>query len=558
SANSTSVFVVPKKIPTAQEGLDFLLECRVTDPSVGRLALRREGLPLGQRVTLDPRRGALIRDVQLADRGPYVCSALKHGIELTSSTLLLLVKPRLLGPPVVFINQEVFIRAVGESLDITCQSSNPNPRYTLTWTHTHLQGLNRTPQHFYKDQRYYQNITVSLESVQKHHAGNVTCTASNPAGIAMATASLTVVDAPYLRVYLQPVHHANVSTLVVDANRSYVAANGSTLVVDASANRSYVAANASTLVEVWAGRDVELSYLTEAYPPLAHHRWATPTEGNGSVSVYSKSDVLVSSLLLRRVHQDDQGTYTFFFSSPLLSGSQTIDLRVYRPPKAVIRLTGNRTVTCSSSGYPRPSVRWLTCPGLSHTCGDNATYQLSEADQSEEAEALQEEVQRELTLPSNSDDVTVDSAVLLLLLLAVLYKYKQKPRYEIRWKIIDGKSPYPNVVVDTNFYKMIKSGRHMSQPDFAPPEIYQLMIGCWNLEPTRRPTFIVIGQLIKNLLSANEAVTQQNVSCPDVTRQQSGAAAQTLKPDTEDDPQHDIMEEAEPLVRMKMTNNVYH
>lgn len=35
-----------------------------------------------------------------------------------------------------------------------------------------------------------------------------------------------------------------------------------------------------------------------------------------------------------------------------------------------------------------------------------------------------------------------------------------------------GKSPYPNVAVDTNFYKMIKDGRHMEQPDFAPQEMW--------------------------------------------------------------------------------------
>lgn len=34
-----------------------------------------------------------------------------------------------------------------------------------------------------------------------------------------------------------------------------------------------------------------------------------------------------------------------------------------------------------------------------------------------------------------------------------------------------GKSPYPNVVVDTHFYKMIKDGGHMNQPDFAPAEM---------------------------------------------------------------------------------------
>lgn len=34
-----------------------------------------------------------------------------------------------------------------------------------------------------------------------------------------------------------------------------------------------------------------------------------------------------------------------------------------------------------------------------------------------------------------------------------------------------GKSPYPNVAVDTKFYSMIKEGRHMSQPDFAPAQM---------------------------------------------------------------------------------------
>ncbi|KAK1875189.1 Macrophage colony-stimulating factor 1 receptor 2 [Dissostichus eleginoides] len=68
-----------------------------------------------------------------------------------------------------------------------------------------------------------------------------------------------------------------------------------------------------------------------------------------------------------------------------------------------------------------------------------------------------------------------------------------------------GKSPYPNVAVDTNFYKMIQDGRHMEQPDFAPAEMYQLMTCCWSLEPTDRPTFKMIGQLINRLLpSSNE------------------------------------------------------
>ena len=77
-------------------------------------------------------------------------------------------------------------------------------------------------------------------------------------------------DAPYLRVYLQPVGQANAST-------------AQTLVVEASANTTFSSGgtNGSTrveasVVEVWEGRDVKLSFLTEAYPPLLHHQWDTP------------------------------------------------------------------------------------------------------------------------------------------------------------------------------------------------------------------------------------------------------------------------------------------
>ncbi|CAF97270.1 unnamed protein product, partial [Tetraodon nigroviridis] len=78
------------------------------------------------------------------------------------------------------------------------------------------------------------------------------------------------------------------------------------------------------------------------------------------------------------------------------------------------------------------------------------------------------------------------------------------------WEIFSlGKSPYPNVAVDTNFYKMIKDGRHMTQPDFAPVEMYQLMTRCWSLEPTDRPTFKALCQLIDGLLQSNDDRPQQ-------------------------------------------------
>ena len=87
-------------------------------------------------------------------------------------------------------------------------------------------------------------------------------------------------DGPYLRVYLQPVRQANVSTVQMAAEK---------LVADASANATFSSGGANgsagaeaSVVEVWEGRDVKLAFLAEAYPPLRRHQWDTPWLNNTS------------------------------------------------------------------------------------------------------------------------------------------------------------------------------------------------------------------------------------------------------------------------------------
>uniref|UniRef100_A0A672SU60 receptor protein-tyrosine kinase n=1 Tax=Sinocyclocheilus grahami TaxID=75366 RepID=A0A672SU60_SINGR len=80
------------------------------------------------------------------------------------------------------------------------------------------------------------------------------------------------------------------------------------------------------------------------------------------------------------------------------------------------------------------------------------------------------------------------------------------------WEIFSlGKSPYPNILVDSKFYKMIKCGYQMSRPDFAPPEMYTIMKMCWNLEAAERPTFSKISQLIERMLGDTEDQQYKNV-----------------------------------------------
>ncbi|XP_066199528.1 macrophage colony-stimulating factor 1 receptor [Saccopteryx leptura] len=58
------------------------------------------------------------------------------------------------------------------------------------------------------------------------------------------------------------------------------------------------------------------------------------------------------------------------------------------------------------------------------------------------------------------------------------------------WEIFSlGLNPYPGILVNSKFYKLVKDGYQMAQPAFAPKNIYSIMQACWALEPTHRPTF---------------------------------------------------------------------
>ncbi|OCT86376.1 hypothetical protein XELAEV_180200581mg, partial [Xenopus laevis] len=70
------------------------------------------------------------------------------------------------------------------------------------------------------------------------------------------------------------------------------------------------------------------------------------------------------------------------------------------------------------------------------------------------------------------------------------------------WEMFSlGRSPYPGIVVNRKFYKMIKEGYKMDCPDYAPLEIYHIMKTCWDLEPTHRPTFNQISGLISKQMN---------------------------------------------------------
>uniref|UniRef100_A0A670I2M7 Vascular endothelial growth factor receptor 1 n=1 Tax=Podarcis muralis TaxID=64176 RepID=A0A670I2M7_PODMU len=72
------------------------------------------------------------------------------------------------------------------------------------------------------------------------------------------------------------------------------------------------------------------------------------------------------------------------------------------------------------------------------------------------------------------------------------------------WEIFSlGASPYPGVQIDEDFFNKLKEGIRMKAPDFATPEIYQIMLDCWQGDPKERPRFSELVERLGDLLQAN-------------------------------------------------------
>uniref|UniRef100_A0A8C6NI94 Vascular endothelial growth factor receptor 3 n=1 Tax=Nothobranchius furzeri TaxID=105023 RepID=A0A8C6NI94_NOTFU len=72
------------------------------------------------------------------------------------------------------------------------------------------------------------------------------------------------------------------------------------------------------------------------------------------------------------------------------------------------------------------------------------------------------------------------------------------------WEIFSlGASPYPGVQIDEDFCKRLKDGFRMRAPETASPEIYGIMLACWQGEPKERPTFPALVQILADLLQDN-------------------------------------------------------
>ncbi|XP_061661081.1 vascular endothelial growth factor receptor 1 isoform X2 [Syngnathoides biaculeatus] len=71
------------------------------------------------------------------------------------------------------------------------------------------------------------------------------------------------------------------------------------------------------------------------------------------------------------------------------------------------------------------------------------------------------------------------------------------------WEIFSlGAAPYPGIHVDEEFCRRLKAGTRMRPPEYGTPEIYRTMLACWEAEPTGRPSFSDLVDILGDLLQS--------------------------------------------------------
>jgi len=64
------------------------------------------------------------------------------------------------------------------------------------------------------------------------------------------------------------------------------------------------------------------------------------------------------------------------------------------------------------------------------------------------------------------------------------------------------KTPYPGMEAEKQYQRLIE-GYRMEKPEYATPEVHDIMLQCWKAKPTLRPSFTDLAKNIGDLLEEN-------------------------------------------------------
>uniref|UniRef100_A0A8C1X5A8 Mast/stem cell growth factor receptor Kit n=1 Tax=Cyprinus carpio TaxID=7962 RepID=A0A8C1X5A8_CYPCA len=187
---------------------------------------------------------------------------------------------------------------------------------------------------------------------------------------------------------------------------------------------------------VRAGESLSLRVVMDAYPKPRAFSWSysgvklTNTTDH-VITSHSHGNRYTNELKLVRLKVLESGFYTFSCSNGDATVHQTFEVHVISKPQIVSHegpIDGQ--VRCVAEGYPTPQIKWYYCdqPHSRYVYCLSLYVNLIFTENT---------VPHELFTPLLIGFVA--AAVILVLILIVLsYKYMQKPKYQIQWKVIEG------------------------------------------------------------------------------------------------------------------------
>nr|XP_057925311.1 KIT proto-oncogene, receptor tyrosine kinase b isoform X2 [Doryrhamphus excisus] len=431
-------------------GENCTIPCLVTDPEVTLLALETcDGRPLPSNMNYWTHReqGVIIGNTRKEFEGCYVCVGQRGGDNVTSSQYTVDVRqvPDVL--PIITLSErgKVILRK-GERFEVTCSSSNVNPDFNVKWDYpsTAHPDESHTSHILPGSHGYQRGSRLVITSVDQTDSGTYRCSAHNERGSSSTGLQLNVCDKGFITMFGHP------SPIRADVQEG-----------ESLSLRVEFDAYPAPGTLFWSYNDKRLLNTTEHVITIHKHKYR-----------------FISELRLVRVLGSEGGIYKFFTSHEDASFEYFFEVYVNSKP-VIIAQEGpvDGQVKCVAAGHPVPKISWYLC-ALPHTrCSQlpnatqwetvdvtmvtESTFSRSEVEsrlniskvhanyhtlecvastEGEEAFTLfsisERLVPHKLFTPLLTGIVAI-GALLCLFLVVLLYKYMQKPKFQIQWKVIE-------------------------------------------------------------------------------------------------------------------------
>lgn len=438
-------------------GENASISCLATDPSLDNLRLETcsgGALASGLRFSASLEQGIIINNTQKAYEGCYVCTGRLGEKFVRSRDYYLTVKPVPDAPPVIEMQATGrVILTWKESLSLTCNTTNVNGEITLNWVTPPGSGAVWYPQqpakvdsssrilteHF----THVRSATLHIAAVRPEDAGSYQCEAQNEKGVSTQSVWLDVYEKGFINS----------------------------------------APTINETIHVRSGESLTLNVDMEAYPKPHFFSWSfmgheLKNTTDHVITMRSHEYKYSFELRLVRLKMSEGGVYTFQASNGDASVNHTFTIFVISKPEIVSHegpVDGQ--VRCVAEGFPAPQITWYYCEQPYARCsqqvnatqeehnvitvtlfspmfgktevesrvnvsrGRFSTLECVATVEGEQAYTLfsisERTVPHDLFTPLLIGSVSA-AGILCLILIMLFYKYMQKPKYQIQWKVIEG------------------------------------------------------------------------------------------------------------------------